>query len=75
VWTTPAAIDLRVGFQRRPLFHERGAQFPLDLIRLILPVDELAALERDRFIRRDQLLPQGKIDRIQPLTGLLAIRP
>jgi hypothetical protein len=47
----------------------------LDLIGLILPVDELAALKRDRLIGWDQLLTQGGIDCIQTLTGLFSIRP
>ena len=75
VRTPTTVFHLRRSFQRHPLLQERNAQFLLDLIRLILPVKKNAPLQRYRFIRRYQLVTQRLIDRVQPLTGLLTIRP
>jgi hypothetical protein len=46
VGATPAAVDFGLGFECRPLLQERGAKFFLDLVGLVLPVDELPALQR-----------------------------
>jgi len=71
----PASFNLGSRFQCHAFLQERRAQFFLDLIRLIFPIQELAPLQGHRLIGRDQLVTQGLIDRIQPLPRLRAIRP
>jgi hypothetical protein len=72
VGTVTQIIHPRRLGQRRPLLQKCPAQFPLDLIGLILPGNELVGTQWNRLIAWNQPIAKGCINRIQPGSSLFS---
>jgi hypothetical protein len=74
VRAVPATISLGAGFQGRAFLKEDRNQGAIHLVAHILPIHELAARQRHRFVHGDHLVENVLKNLAEPFTSLLPIR-
>jgi len=74
VRATPTVIGMSRVFQSRSFFQKQRDHGAGQFIALVFPVDELAAHQRDRLIRRNHFVEGGLKNLAEPFTSLLPIR-